>query len=233
MVDGDSCLQLYNYGFSSSGVYRLRQRDGRPPYKAYCDMNGGWTLIMKIDGRKSTFLYNSYLWTSDKDTYNVDAVDLNDDREVKLASFWALPFTEMLLGMKHNSRIRWITVSKIANSLYSLLADGQYRSFSKDLGKKEWMAMIPGSSLQINCNREGFNVLSSHTIYGVRIGMITNNERDCASADSRIGFGGRGDVCGPPGAANNSCGNVSPLSDCAHSSHGPVNIPVFGYILAR
>ena len=41
-----------------------------------------------------------------------------------------------------------------------------------------------------NCNREGFNILSDNASMGkARIGIITNNENDCATSDSRIGFG--------------------------------------------
>ena len=46
------------------------------------------------------------------------------------------------------------------------------------------------ASLQSSCNREGFNILSDDNSMGkARIGIIGNNENDCVSSDSRIGFG--------------------------------------------
>ena len=50
--------------------------------------------------------------------------------------------------------------------------------------------MGPYASLQSGCNREGFNILSDDTSMAkARIGIIGNNENDCTSCDSRIGFG--------------------------------------------
>ena len=41
--------------------------------------------------------------------------------------------------------------------------------------------------LQLNCNKEGFN--AACVSYKVRIGIISNNEGDFVSCDSRIVFG--------------------------------------------
>ena len=46
------------------------------------------------------------------------------------------------------------------------------------------------ASLQPRCNREGFNILSDDTSMGkARIGIIGNNDNDCVTCDTRIGFG--------------------------------------------
>jgi len=48
-----------------------------------------------------------------------------------------------------------------------------------------WKTLIGSqASLQRNCNKEGFNV----AIGKARIGIVGNNENDCNSCDSRIGF---------------------------------------------
>ena len=91
--------------------------------------------------------------------------------------------------MKIGQQIKFIVVNKQASSLYSLVADGQRRLTS--LGRDTWISLMGlYGFLQLNCNREGFNILSDDTSMGkARIGIIANNENDCVSSDSRIGFG--------------------------------------------
>ena len=103
---------------------------------------------MKIDGAKNTFTYESALW-SNNETFNEDSVAMNDV-EAKLASYWALPFTELRLGMKTGTTTRWIVISLKATSLYSLIADGQYRRTS--IGKRTWRSLLPQTTLQAHCN---------------------------------------------------------------------------------
>ena len=104
--------------------------------------------------------------------------------------------------MKIDQQINFIVINKQANSLYSLIADGQHRGTS--LGRDMWKTLIgPQASLQPNCNKEGFNVKCFYIYRSkARIGLLGNNENDCKSADSRIGFG----TGGTPDD-NNSCGN--------------------------
>ena len=91
--------------------------------------------------------------------------------------------------MKIGQQIKFIVINKKASSLYSLIADGQRRLTS--LGRNTWMSLMGSNhNLQPRCNREGFNILSDDTSMGkARIGIIGNNENDCVSCDSRIGFG--------------------------------------------
>ena len=104
---------------------------------------------MKIDGNQQNFKYDSELW-SNKKTFQSNSLDL-DDKETKLASYWTLPFTELRLGMKVDGTIRWISFSYRASSLYSIIADGQYRS--TNIGKSKWRSLLPRSSMQTNCNK--------------------------------------------------------------------------------
>ena len=80
-------------------------------------------------------------------------------------------------------------MNKQANSLYSLIADGQRRLTS--LGRDTWISLMGSYAYLLStCNREGFNILSDDTSMGkARIGIIANNENDCVTCDSRIGFG--------------------------------------------
>ena len=91
--------------------------------------------------------------------------------------------------MKVNQQINFIVMNKQADSLHSLIADGQNRSTS--LGRNTWKSLLGSQvSLQINCNREGFNVEGDRpSDPKARIDIITNNENHCDNCDSVIGFG--------------------------------------------
>ena len=125
--------------------------------------------------------------------------------------------------MKISGQLRFIVINKQANSLHSLIADGTYRATS--LGRNEWKKLIGAEgSLQQGCNKEGFNVVGSLRNSKARVGYIANNENDCGSCDSRIGFG-------TGGYPENSitCGNVA-----AHfPDNGDRNITAMGYILVQ
>ncbi|XP_028412857.1 uncharacterized skeletal organic matrix protein 5-like [Dendronephthya gigantea] len=143
---------------------------------------GGWTLVMKLNGTKNTFLYLSSLWTN-KETYAAqDGLEGLTEKESKLASYWNTPFTKICLGMSYKNTRKWMTFDYTATSLYSVIADGQFRATTA--GRAAWKSLIVDSSLQKNCNREGFNVLSK-----MRIGLFANNENDCRTCDSWIGYG--------------------------------------------
>ena len=80
-------------------------------------------------------------------------------------------------------------MNKQASSLYSLIADGQRRTTS--LGRDTWLSLMGSHGyLEPNCNREGFNVVSDDSSMGkARIGILANNENDCRTCDTRMGFG--------------------------------------------
>ena len=125
--------------------------------------------------------------------------------------------------MKIGHQIKFTVINVHANSLYSLIADGQYRATS--LGRNTWKTLIGSqASLQSNCNREGFNAVGSPSHSRARIGIVGNNENECKSCDSRIGFG----TAGYPDD-NNTCGNVAKHSP----DNGDKFIKAMGYILVQ
>ena len=82
--------------------------------------------------------------------------------------------------------IRFVVIPQKADSLHSLIEDGNYRPTS--LGGNKWVGLMNGY-LQANCRKEGFNpsCISAHR--RVRIGILGNNEADCHTCDSLLGFG--------------------------------------------
>ena len=173
---------------------------------------------------KLTFHFKSKLW-SNRDDFNLTGgKTLFDNHETKLPTYWNTSFSKICLGMKIGNQTRFIVLSKRANSLYSLIADGNYRATS--LGRDTWKSLIGSSaSLQPNCNMEGFNCKSEISNNGkARIGFLGNNEKDCATSDSRIGFGtgGKHDY-------SNTCGNEASFG----GDNGDKHIKAMGYILVQ
>ncbi|KAL9953469.1 hypothetical protein ACROYT_G040891 [Oculina patagonica] len=194
-----TCKDIYDGNLSNvDKAYQMKV--GPEIILVYCHLNknglgacgvGGWTLVMKIDGTQSTFHYDSSLWTN-KDTFNLAGGETGfDTEETKLPTYWSTPFSKICLGIKIDGEetTRFVVIQKTADSLYSLIADGQFRATS--LGRDTWKALLGSQgSLQLNCNREGFNAVSdSGWAPKARIGILGNNEDECASCDSRIGFG--------------------------------------------
>ena len=145
-----------------------------------------------------------------------------DSHETKLPTYWNTSFSKICLGMKIGNQTKFIVINKQANSLYSLIADGQYRNTL--LGRKTWKSLIgPHASLQSNCNKEGFNAIVDSGHSKARIGIIANQENDCKTCDSRIGFGTGGN--NDP----NTCGNRATHSP----DNGNKHIKGMGYILVQ
>ncbi|XP_020913939.1 uncharacterized skeletal organic matrix protein 5, partial [Exaiptasia diaphana] len=182
----------------------------------------------------STFGYDSSYWTNKK-AYHVNGGQSGaDHQETKLPTYWATPFTSLCLGMimtVFQRRPNWIRVNYKARSLYSVIADNRYRRVS--IGRNKWKSLIPGSSLQKYCNREGFNSKSTVTSLKaydrVRIGILSNEGNHCKWPDSRLGFGGAGWNCGKKSDNLIFTGNKARCS----ADNGDKAIKTFGYILVQ
>ena len=146
-----------------------------------------------------------------------------DSQETKLPTYWSRPFSKICLGMKIDQQINFIAINKTANSLYSLIADGQYRNIS--LGRDTWKKLIgSNASLQTNCTKEGFNAWSR--VSKARIGILGNEQVDCDSSDSRIGFGTGGHPRDYSTCGNEADGRYLP-------DNGEKHIEAMGYILVQ
>ena len=172
---------------------------------------------------QNTFKYLSSHWTENT-TYNDNSHVLDgglDNHEFKGLTYWRTSFKEICVGMKYEKNLKAFSFSYSASSLYSLIADGEYRQ--TNLGRNKWKWLISGSSLQYNCNKEGFNVYGAHNVR-VRLGLVANNQDDCKFPDSFIGLGARSNW------RNNAAGN---LARDLSPDNGEKNLKVMGYILVR
>ena len=218
---------------AKDGIFNI-DPDGNGPVAAfdvYCDMTtdgGGWTLVLKADGSKANFLYDNVIWTNNA-LLNAGMTAL-DRNEAKFSSWNTVPFTDVLVGLESpilNMGALTLKTQKVTTgaktSMFALMSPNVYVAPTVAVGKPAWKALITGSSLQINCNREGFNVNGQAR---VRIGIQSNEQNDCGSPDSYLGLGGNGAPCfGPERAVGNVAG-------CG-GDNGDKSISAFGVVFVR
>ena len=129
--------------------------------------------------------------------------------------------------MSYNEDRKWMTFDHTASSLYSVIADGQFRP--SNAGRAAWKSLIAGSSLQKNCGRKGFNVQFNGN-YAMRIGIVANNEANCASCDSWLGFSTSYVDSNGTWTSRMVCGN---RAGCCYPDNGSKTLVTFGYILVQ
>ena len=178
---------------------------------------------------KDTFSYHSNYWSNKNAFGEISGTAGFNHEETKMPSYWSNNFTQICLGMRVCNVTEWLVINKQASSLHSLVADNNYKPTS--LGRDKWKSLIDESSLQLECNMEGFNTKSptaSDDSAFTRIGIISNNEEHCNSCDSRIGIGSGGTRGGMDGT--NSCGNEA---IAFKSDNGEKHIKANCYILIK
>ena len=212
---------------AKSGVYALDPDDAgpEPPFDAYCEMDpaqdgGGWTLALKIDGNQATFTYAAQIWL-DTVPYQANFPEL-DQNEAKLETFSKVGFTAVRIGMIDGGLTRWIVAPISASSLAALLNDGTFKPTS--LGPDAWRGLVASPSLQPSCNAEGFDVMASPG-HSLRIGIMTNEQTDCGSVDSFIGFGGTIEFVTDLASGNHA--------GCCGNDQGDRHTTTFGYVMVR
>lgn len=211
-----------------SGVYSIET--GGTTFAAYCDQTGdegGWTLALKIDGRTSTFNYDALIWES-ATLLGAERPGL-DHNEAKLQTFNAISFTEVRIGLEYpidSGTIRYLVIPLAATNMSELFGGGTMHA--TQLGRDAWKGLVGAdASLQPSCNLEGANVYHEQT--RVRIGIISNEQEDCLTPDSRIGVGGGSlpvcvDVPDVQTAGNSSCYG---------GDNGDVELAAFAWVFVR
>ena len=101
-----------------------------------------WKKIQKliVPLFQTTFHYDAHYWKN-YDEFNLLGGETGfDEQESKLPTFWNTSFSKICLGMKINQQLKFTVIYKLADSLHSLIADGQYRKTF--LGRDGWKKLI-------------------------------------------------------------------------------------------
>lgn len=202
------------------------------PFSVFCEMSadgGGWTLALKVDGAKSTFAYDAAIWTND-DTLNPTSTN-TDLVEAKMRSFSTVPFNQVRIGMSEAGTKRFTVLDVTRASLRDAFSAGR---ISTTGGRDAWLKLVEAPVLQANCNDEGFNIEHSGGIAPrVRIGIIGNEQTDCATPDSYIGIGGehtKTPACFGTGAPLVVAGNLSRMACGSEADRTTIT---FAYVFVR
>lgn len=209
---------------TENGLYALDTDWDGILTSTYCNMQiewGGWTLALKADGNETTFEYDSPYWENTT-TYN-PADYKYDDKEFKWAHFSNLPFKQVMLELKTWTKTRYVIAAVKWESLHELFNRGYTPTY---LTREIWKTIIEDSSLQLNCNKEWFNVASTSYWHHIRFGILWNEQSDCTSPDSRLGIGWSGTACW---TSNASVWNQAWCS----ADNWDINITSFGYLYVR
>eukprot|EP00795_Rhopilema_esculentum_P002696 gene2696-907_t len=186
---------------------------------------GGWTLAMKLNGSKSTFSGDSILWST-MDLYNAeDGLKSFSGIEAKFPAFNHVNFTAMCIGMRSTGSTKWLKIPLTSTSLLHLFSSAEY--YPTNIGRQTWKSLMPDSSLQLGCTREGLNVKDGNNLLKARIGIIGNNEEDCLTPDSFLGLG----------APYYAFASLQTIYSGNYAYFIPDNglkaVPAFGYILVK
>jgi hypothetical protein len=143
---------------------------------------GGWTLALKANWNETTFEYDSAYWENSS-TYNPTDYKY-DDREFKSDHFSNLPFNQVMLELKTGTKTRYIIAAVSWNSLEQIFSSWYTPTY---LTREVWKTIIDDSSLQTECNKEGFNTIWDSTTHNqTRFWIISNQEDNCSTPDSSI-----------------------------------------------
>lgn len=191
-----SALWIRNVNPSAaSGVYWIDHGNG--PYQAYCDMQaGGHILVGKIASSTSSsspWLYNGANWTATSPSNESECTTLTSADGVNRGYY----------GYNLQSNIRFclgsinnaITVN-ISGITARAVFTGSQRDLNPVLSRGQMLAWFQtGTGTNSNifdnqpfCNRIGIQRTDSAAA-SMRFGITMNNENDCNSNDSAVGFG--------------------------------------------
>ena len=181
---------LANDPTSQNGVYWLNHGSGA--YQAYCDMsNGGYILCAKIPqspaNTSNPWSYNGSRWSSSSPVNESQCQNTGSGDALNRAYYEYQTQTGFRFAMSSVTNV--LQVARGGVTPRDAFTGSQYNT---SLSRNDFLSWIPESSSQWNnqphCNRNGFNRTDSSRT-GMRFGHTMNNENECNSNDSAIGFG--------------------------------------------
>lgn len=217
-----SAKAIYDSGNRTNGVYWLKH-GSNAAYQNYCwiDSNsgGGYMLIGKIDnGNPAAWRWSGGNWNSSSAVDESNCQTLNNNSGLTRGWYQYTLQTGFRMGL-HSS-----VPTVVTNYLSEAKTGNTARHFfnnqsSCQNGRNQFKSWLAGAgsgfdngfnsnydSCQANCNSSGFH--NSTNSSNTKWGTTGNNEGDCNSNDSCIGFGGTANGCNmAAGGEATHCGN--------------------------
>eukprot|EP00794_Sanderia_malayensis_P009159 gene9159-10132_t len=127
-----SCKAAYDAGLRTDGIYLLQgmgYHRCRLSALAGCS-GGGWTLILKTNGQKTTFNYDASYWTTNNVYNHIYALKYNvkiHGQEAKFPAFNQLSYTKVCIGMRYDGVTKFLETPATETSMLSLMQSGVYK----------------------------------------------------------------------------------------------------------
>ena len=159
---------------------------GTNSFQAYCDMDGGWTLVLKAEG-SAILWYGAAYWTNDV-LLNEDDLT-TDSGNAKYAAFLHLKVSELRGCLDGHCFTKTSNGTAVSKALFA--GGNSVVSGHPGFGSSaKW-------STQPNCKHFGIN--TPYNYQQSRFGYTANQEGNCSSNDTAIGLG-----LGPQGTTGES-----------------------------
>lgn len=192
--------QLSTLGITTNGVYWVNHGSGA--YQTYMWLDGssggGYMLVAKIDtSQNDQWNYYGDYWTTASPVNESNLQNLNDNDAVGRGYYeyqMQTGFRMVLNSGGGTSLSNYLQESgKSGDVPRSFFTGSPLPSENDRIDFLTWIENAGTSRTnwdnQPYCNHAGFNVDGTDSDYGHRWGISMNNEADCASNDSSVGFG--------------------------------------------
>lgn len=199
-----SAKAIYDFGTRTNGVYWLKH-GGNAAYQTWCwldsDSGGGYHLVAKIaSNNPSEWHYTGGNWTTSSEITASNLQNLNDNNGVN-NGFYNYTLQTGFRMCLHSSAVsvpsNYLIEGKTGNSPQHFFTTSDGSSQNSRADYKGWISGAGSGfdngfnsnfdSCQANCNQYRFYQDTGHG--EARWGGFGNNENDCNSVDSSIGFG--------------------------------------------
>jgi hypothetical protein len=233
-LPASSAKALYDSGNRANGTYWLKH-GSNAAYQTYCwiDANsgGGYHLVGKIDNTNpSVWYYSGARWSASSPANESNCQDLSNTEGLNRGYYQYSLQTGFRLAMHYSAPTvitNYLSESKTGNVAKHFFTN----SGSTQNNRNNFVSLFQGAgndngfitnfnNNQPNCNQAGF--LQTSSSHSIRWGIAGNNENDCSTNDSTIGFGGQH----YGGQGSNAAGGQA-----SHASH--ISRPVIGYIFVQ